>query len=197
MANQKQDTVNLDRIGVLYHNACGYKRVFYEILKNINKFNPEEMSFPTAVVNGMLSIELFIKFIHANSHKNHIKNNAEFYIGHNIWDLYTKLDKKIKGEIRKKIGVKAYSFMRKIKTSLNTGKGLFGDVIEWRYLTKNINQYKTDFNSMTKIVDALYEIASKIRCKPDENKINLPLFMSIELTEESKNIINDKKYQNL
>lgn len=185
--------VSIERIRILYHNACGYKRIFYEILKNYHNFASEELQVSAAVVNGMLSIELYIKFLYANKHAN--QNYAVFIEGHQAWNLYKELDRKTKGEIRKQIDDKSYRFMRRMDGTSNKGKGFYGDIIEWRYLTKDMKLYKTNFNCMVKIVHALYEISSKICRKPDKNKISLPSFLSIELTEESKDIINNRIYQ--
>ena len=198
MNKKNNESINLERIRVLYHNACGYKRIFFEILKNYFNFKSEEFQTSAAVVNGMFSIELFLKFLYAYKNIDSTSKETNFIKGHQIWCLYNELDGKTKDEIRKQIGNKSYYFMEKFKGG---GKGSY-NVIDWRYLVgnkeeqhQNKEQYKIDFNCMIKIVYVLYEMSSKICRKPDKSEINLPEFLSPELTEESNNIINDRIYE--
>ena len=188
----KTYTINIKRLRILYHNACGYKKTFFEILKHIDEFSTDELFMSTAVVNGMFAIELFIKFLYANKH---IKQDfAEFFEGHQLWDLYKSLDRKTKGKIRSRINSKIYYFMRRIIKDNKSGRGIYGNVVEWRYLNDNIKKYKINFDYMVKIIYVLYDMSNAICRKIENNDIKLPTFSSPILSQKSLDIINDKIY---
>ncbi len=184
--------INVKRLRILYHNACGYKKTFFGILKNVDKFTTDELFVSTAVVNGMLAIELFIKFLYASKHIN--QYFAEFFEGHQLWDLYKKLDRKTKGAIRNQINSKIYYFMQRIIKNNKSGKGIYGDVIQWRYLNDDIKKYKINFDYMVKIIYVLYDL-SNTKCRQESiNNVKLPVFSSAALSQESIDIINDRIY---
>ncbi|MDO4941151.1 MAG: hypothetical protein Q4E33_05625 [Erysipelotrichaceae bacterium] len=153
----------------LFYNACGFKETcFSEIYK---MYNPKIVITPlptgnhcaAIAINGLLAIELFTKYIYAMD-RLYIGKKAEYYSGHDFYDLYMKLKRTTQKELKEelfKLGCDDNTF-NSFKRKVREGKSY--DPIMLRYYdSKYWNNYKFDINTMVKIIDVLYRMSEKRR----------------------------------
>lgn len=132
--NSDYKNVKRSRIPIFYHSACGYMRVYFETLSEMlkpNLLSTDEQTFSVAVVNCMIAIELFLKFVHGFS-QNH--EEVQVLNTHSISKIFRSINNKTKKELKGRLSSEMLSFIEKINKSHNSDDDIFGDFVQWRYL---------------------------------------------------------------
>lgn len=187
------------KMNILFFNASAFKETCYLLLGNIPNLTTDSNSFSSIIVNGMLAIEIYLKFLIAMDAPS-LNNNpiVSFDHTHNIYDLYKELSPTRQKEIIKELHnygcttKQFYKFRLASKRAFDNkrnNKFKNGDPINWRYLIVNNKlTYKFDINTMVKIIEVLYKLSQKI-INDLHNKPLLPSLSSPALDEESEKII--------
>ena len=203
-----KETVNYNKVFILFFNASTFKNVSELLINNPNILESTCNEFSGAVVNGLFASELFLKFLYAVDNKS--GDNTTNIKTHSICILFYNLSEKRKKSIKEglqDLGIdskKFKSFLMKLKYSDNNknnkNKGEYYDPINWRYLLDNHKNYNFDLNCMIKLNETLYNISlsemNMLNLSDKEyNRLikDLPKMKSDTIDDQSKNIINKYK----
>jgi hypothetical protein len=196
----RKTITKIEKTFILFFNACGYKEVSYLLLNNPNGLGTDCNFFSACIVNGMLAIELYLKFLNAYDYA--VKNKTattEFTNVHDINALYKQLsisrrkellDELLKLGCNKETFTKFRAKIRSAEKNKQNNKGKNWDVVNWRYLiVDGKNTYRFDLDTMTKLNESLYRISQRIINTPGNN-IQFPSMSSPALDTVSANITN-------
>ena len=150
--------LQVGRIHIMFFSACSFKQTCYCLYSYPNSFGSDVLASASTVVNGMLGIELFLKFIY--SYDIALENNGEkshTFKTHDIRFLYKKLSDERKLKILDSL--KQYECEKEEFNKFMKHHSF--DFVYYRYFTKPVD-YSTDYSIMIKLLDALYENSREI-----------------------------------
>lgn len=146
-----------DRFYILYEGACAYRKIFYLSFNELLTLDSESLPILPATVNGILSIELFLKYLTVCESRDPATQEGVFTHSHNLFQLFQDLPTHRKEKIGKRLGEKALT----IEDVVDYLKKHPNDFVEFRYATQE-EEYYPDWSIMVVLAEVLYEEASTI-----------------------------------
>lgn len=182
---EKIKEVEKDRIAVFYLNACAYRMTAYTLVNNLNAFGSGCNIFSPIVVNGMLAIELYLKFLKCYYDG---KSGKAYFLGsHSPKRLFESLAKDKRDIVLSRyLSIKGEQI--RWDTFLNQSEEKNGDPVEWRYLSRE-EEYRIDLETMIKVIETLHIVAEECINLGGEN-YSLPQMSSPFPDERARSIID-------
>ncbi len=152
----KRQTMEETKIAVLFHVACAYQSNQLLLVKYPNLFGSDALAYSNLVVSGLLSMELFLKFLKAYELYD-AGDKPSFIKDHDLSALYSDLSEERQKAIKDKLEGK-YQCGDGLEHFLEKHRR---DFVEYRYLLKG-GSYESDVSFIAKVNDVLYGVSKTV-----------------------------------
>lgn len=151
-----------EHLFTLYLNANAFFDTFQILISDLQSASTGNNSLVPPIVNGMLAIELYLKFIYGVTECE--ENSGDEVVIEHIhytWKLY----KKINSKYRRKISEKFRDYGLEPRKFRNFAIKHDNDFVNWRY--PQTHKMKSDFDIIEKCLNALQEFCMGITTDPN------------------------------